>query len=158
MPPVAWQYAPWSELGRDALYALLRLRARVFVVEQACPYADPDGLDPLASHLWTEAAGDALACLRVFGPGVRYPEASLGRIVTAPEVRRTGLGRELVCEGLRRVAQAFGAVPVRIGAQAYLERFYGDLGFVRVSDDYLEDNIPHLDMVRAGDPAGRTDR
>lgn len=143
-----WRYEPWSALTTDELYRILALRQRVFVVEQACPYLDADGWDDRAHHLWQDEGGTLVAYLRVFAPGVKYAEASLGRIVTAPEARRTGRGRALVAEGLARIAAAHGAVPVRIGAQRYLERFYGELGFVRVSDDYLEDGIPHLEMVR----------
>lgn len=142
-----WRFLAWSELGRDDLYAILAARARVFVVEQRCPYLDLDGIDAACWHLWTGAP--VLAYLRVVAPGVKYDEASLGRVVTAPEVRRTGLGRSLVGEGIGRVQALFGPVAIRIGAQKYLERFYGDFGFVRASDDYEEDGIPHLEMVRS---------
>jgi ElaA protein len=146
---VTWRFHPWTELSLDDLYAILVLRSRVFVVEQNCPYLDPDGLDRASHHLWS---GDAaiLAYLRVVPPGAKYDEPSLGRVVTAPEARRAGLGRPLVREGLRRVEALYGPVPVRIGAQKYLERFYGELGFVRASDDYDEDGIPHMEMVRTG--------
>lgn len=145
-----WSYAPFDRLRPDELYRILVLRQRVFVVEQACPYLDADGVDPASDHLWTSsAAGDVLAYLRVVPPGAKYDEPSLGRIVTAPEARRTGLGRELVREGLVRARAAFGAVTLRIGAQKYLERFYGELGFVRASDDYDEDGITHCEMTIA---------
>ena len=147
---IAWRYRPWPALTTDELYRIMIVRQRVFVVEQACAYQDADGWDPRADHLWTEGpGGDVLAYLRVFAPGVKYAEASLGRIVTAPEARRTGLGRPLCREGLARIAAAHGPVPVRIGAQRYLEHFDRELGFVRASDDYDEDGIPHLEMVRA---------
>jgi ElaA protein len=147
---LGWRYAPWAALTTDELYRLLVLRQRVFVVEQTCPYLDADGWDPRASHLWLDDDGGAaaLACLRVFAPGVKYAEACLGRIATAPEARGTGLGRALVVEGLARIAAAHGAVPVRIGAQRYLERFYGEVGFIVASAEYLEDGIPHVEMVR----------
>jgi ElaA protein len=148
----AWRYRAWRELGADELYRFMALRQRVFIVEQNCPYLDADGYDDRAHHLWCDdEVGGAVVCvayLRVFAPAVKYAEASLGRIVTAPEVRRRGLGRPLVREGLARIAAAHGAVPVRIGAQKYLEPFYGGFGFVRASDDYLQDGIPHLEMVR----------
>lgn len=146
---VDWRYRPWAEVTRDELYELLITRARVFVVEQTCPYLDADGYDREAWHLWTAAPdGAVLACLRVLPAGAKYAEPSLGRIVTAPEARGTGLGRALVAEGLRRLAGSCGDVPVRIGAQKYLEKFYGDFGFRRASEDYVEDGIPHLEMIR----------
>jgi ElaA protein len=147
-----WRYLAWGELTTDELYRLLVLRQRVFVVEQTCPYLDADGWDARAHHLWTDdaAGAEARACLRVFAPGVKYAEASLGRIATAPEARGTGLGRALVAEGLARIEAAHGPVAVRIGAQKYLERFYGEVGFATVSEAYLEDGIPHVEMVRPG--------
>jgi len=148
---MTWHYRWWSELTVDELYAIMVVRQRVFSVEQDCAYLDADGVDPSCHHLWQPGPGGVAAYLRVVPPGVKYDEPSLGRIVTAPEARGTGLGRALVGEGLARVAAAHGPVAVRIGAQRYLERFYGEFGFVRVSDDYLEDGIVHLEMVR---PAG----
>lgn len=145
----AWICKPWSALDRDEVYRILRQRARVFVVEQACAYLDLDGYDAAGWHLWTERAGDVAAYLRILPAGVKYAEPSLGRIITAPEHRRAGLGKELVREGLAALAARCGPGPVRIGAQRYLERFYGELGFVRASPDYDEDGIPHLEMIRS---------
>lgn len=146
-----WIFRPWSEVTRDELYEILITRARVFVVEQNCPYLDADGHDRAGWHLWTASpTGAVLAYLRVLPPGDKYAEASLGRVVTAPEARRVGLGRPLIAEGIARAEALFGPVPLRIGAQKYLEHWYGEAGFVRASDDYLEDGIPHLEMVRPG--------
>jgi ElaA protein len=143
-----WRYEPFARLAPDELYRIVALRQRVFVVEQTCAYQDADGLDPDCDHLWTEDPSRAvLAYLRVVPGGMKYAEPSLGRVVTAPEARKSGLGRALMIEGLARARARFGAVPVRIGAQKYLERFYGSLGFVRASDDYVEDGIPHLEML-----------
>ena len=144
-----WSFKSWAELGTDELYAILAVRARVFIVEQSCPYLDLDGYDRPSWHLWS-GADPVRAYLRVLPPGLKYEEPSLGRVVTAPEARRTGLGRQLIPEGLRRCEELFGPRPVRIGAQRYLERFYGEFGFVRASDEYDEDGIPHIEMVRAG--------
>ena len=120
------------------------LRQRVFVVEQRCAYLDADGYDPQSRHLWADRAGSIEAYLRIVPAGAKYAEVSIGRVITAPEARGTGLGREL----MRRGVAACGAQPIRIGAQAHLEKFYGELGFRRVSDEYLEDDIPHIEMLR----------
>jgi ElaA protein len=146
-----WVCKAYRELTTDELYALIKLRQRVFVVEQNCPYLDLDDKDQRARHLWHAPPGGELAAyLRYFGPGELYAEASLGRVVTAPERRRDGLGRALLREGLARVEADFGRCPVRIGAQAYLERFYASFGFARSGPDYVEDGIPHLTMTRPG--------
>jgi ElaA protein len=146
---LTWRYEPFARLTADELYRILALRQRVFIVEQACAYLDADGDDAACDHLWTAGDDGAVrAYLRVVPPGVKYAEPALGRVVTAPEARRGGLGRILMIEGLARARAAFGPVPVRIGAQKYLEHFYGSLGFVRASDDYVEDGIPHLEMLR----------
>ena len=146
---IAWRCAPFAALTTDELYRILALRQAVFVVEQTCPYLDADGRDRDASHLWTDAADGtrALACARLFAPGARYAEACIGRVATAAEARRTGLGRALMREAIARLTAAHGPVPIRIGAQRYLERFYGELGFVTASPEYDEDGIPHVEML-----------
>jgi ElaA protein len=143
-----WHDRAFAELSVAELYAILALRSRVFVVEQACAYLDPDGLDPVARHLWAEDGGGRIAAyLRIIPAGVKAAEVTIGRVVTAPEARGGGLGRELMQRGLAAAGAA--AVPIRVAAQAYLEAFYRELGFVRVSDVYDDDGIPHLDMTRA---------
>lgn len=139
-----WLHRTFDELTTVQLYAILALRQRVFVVEQACAYLDADGYDVQCQHLWAEDAA-IHGYLRIVPSGVKYAEASIGRVVVAPEARGTGLGRELVRRGLEVV----GAQAIRIGAQAHLERFYGEFGFRRVSEIYDEDGIPHIDMLRA---------
>lgn len=140
-----WHDRGFSELTITELYAIIALRERVFVVEQACAYLDADGYDSCARHVWAaNESGAIFAYLRVLPAGAKFPELSLGRVVTAPEARGTGLGRTLI----RRALEAVGAVPVRIGAQAHLERFYGEFGFQRASANFVEDGIPHLEMLR----------
>ncbi len=143
-----WTLRPFDALTPAELYGILALRQRVFVVEQACAYLDADGRDPASLHLFaTDAAGRYVACLRVVPPGTKFVEPSLGRIVTAPEVRRTGLGRDLVARGIDAAIGAHGRVSIRISAQRYLERFYGEFGFVTQGAPYDEDGIPHVDML-----------
>lgn len=150
--PLQWRWSRFGELGVDDLYDALALRCRVFVLEQG-PYLDPDGLDRQAWHLLgRDAAGHLQAYLRVVDPGAKYAEPSIGRVVTAPEVRGSGLGRALTREGLARCAQAWPGRAVRISAQSRLQRFYGEFGFQPVGDEYLEDDIPHIQMLRRATP------
>lgn len=137
----------FGALTVDELYAILALRQRVFVVEQTCAYLDCDDHDQRAIHLWS-SNGALTAYARVLPPGEKFAEASIGRVISAPNTRRTGAGRAIVLRAIEVVKRRYGAVPIRIGAQSYLARFYGELGFERASDDYLEDNIPHIEMLR----------
>ena len=143
-----WHDKAFSELTVLELYAITALRERVFVVEQNCAYLDADGVDPASRHLWTDegVVSKIRAYCRIVPAGAKFPEISIGRVITAPEARGTGLGREV----MRRGIAACGAGPIRIGAQAHLEKFYGELGFVRASELYDEDGIPHIEMLRVG--------
>lgn len=144
-----WQAVLFTDLSTTELYELLALRQIVFVVEQACAYLDCDGKDRLATHLLgREESGQLVAYARLLPPGVSFAEASIGRVVTHPSVRRTGAGRALMHEAIARTRATFGDGPIRIGAQQYLERFYGELGFERASAPYDEDGIPHVEMVK----------
>jgi len=149
---VKWQWSRFNELSVDDLYSIVRLREAVFVIEQNCVYPDADGRDPNAWHLlgWQESKGERrlVAYARVFEPGVRYEEASVGRIVTAPEVRGTGIGKILMAEALRRTESLVPGQRVKIAAQRRLEQFYLGFGFRTISDPYEEDGIMHVDMMR----------
>lgn len=143
-----WQWLRFHDLGVDNLYDALALRCRVFVLEQG-PYLDPDGIDRSSWHLLgRDAEGRLQAYLRVVDPGAKYAEPSIGRVITSPERRGSGLGRVLMAEGLTRCDAAWPAQGVRISAQAHLAPFYRSLGFATVGDEYLEDNIPHVEMLR----------
>lgn len=145
---LGWSWCRFCDLGVDNLYDALALRCRVFILEQG-PYLDPDGIDRDAWHLLGRGAGGALqAYLRVVDPGLKYVEPSIGRVITAPESRGTGLGRVLFGEGVARCEVAWPGQGIRISAQAHLERLYGSYGFTRVGETYLEDDIPHLEMVK----------
>ena len=143
-----WVWARFDDLGVHALHDALALRCKVFILEQG-PYQDPDDADKQSWHLLGYGDDGALqACLRVVDPGVKYAEPSIGRVVTAREARGNGTGRALMQEGLARCGEAWPGRAVRISAQAHLQPFYGSLGFVAVSDEYLEDDIPHIEMLR----------
>lgn len=144
-----WHWSRFEQLGVDNLYDALALRCRVFILEQGA-YQDPDGLDRHAWHLLgRDAGGDLQAYLRVVDPGVKYDEPAIGRVITAPEARGAGLGRRLMQQGIQRCEAAWSGRGIRISAQAHLQQFYGSLGFRAVGEPYLEDDIPHLEMLRA---------
>jgi ElaA protein len=138
-----WHERSFAQLTTRELYAIIALRERVFVIEQRCIYLDADGLDPIATHVWAARDGAIVAYLRILPAGAKFPEASIGRVIVAASERGTGLGRELVGRGI-----VIADGPIRIGAQAHLQRFYGGLGFETISDVYDEDGIPHVDMIR----------
>jgi ElaA protein len=143
-----WTWHAWGELTPDVLYAFLRLRSAVFVVEQNCVFPEMDGRDAQCEHLCGWSDGELVAYLRLVPPGVRTPEVSLGRVVTAPAVRGRGLGRAVMQEGLRRCAQRYPGQAIKVSAQAHLEHFYESLGFATVGVPYDEDGILHVDMLK----------
>ena len=135
----------FDELSTDELYALLRLRAEIFVVEQTCPYQDLDGKDQGALHVCLYDGSRLVAYLRVLARGVRYPEVCISRVVTAEHGR--GWGRLLMQAGMRAAVERFGADAIRISAQCQAIPFYQKQGFAVVSGEYLEDDIPHVEML-----------
>lgn len=157
IPSIAlrWQWSRLEEFAAAELYAVLAARQQVFTVEQRCAFQDADGYDLAAWHLlgWTtDAKAPALAVyLRALDPGSKYAEPSIGRVLTVPPLRRRGLGRVLMKEGIARSARTWPGQPIRIAAQQRLEPFYASLGFRTVTDLYVEDGIAHVDMVRPPD-------
>jgi ElaA protein len=152
-PALHWQAKPYAELERDELYDLLRLRAEVFVIEQNCVYLDPDGKDrhPEALHLLGRAADGALAAyLRILPAGLSYPQVSFGRVLTAPAFRGQGLGAPMIEAALAAIEARWPGADIQIGAQAHLQHYYGRHGFAPSSEPYVEDGIPHIDLLRRG--------
>jgi ElaA protein len=150
---IEWQWLAFEELPRADLYRLLALRQQVFVLEQQCLYPDLDGCDQAAHHLlgWQQVNGqrELAAYLRCLAPGAKYAEMSLGRVLTAPQRRAAGLGRQLLAQGINCAVRQHPGHAIRIGAQHHLERFYQSFGFQTVSAPYDEDGIAHIDMLRA---------
>ena len=139
----------FNELTTMELYSILRARAEIFVVEQDCVYQDLDNKDLNAWHVWFEDEDGVAAYCRVLDKGVSYEgEGSIGRVITVK--RGTGLGYKVMMEGIRVAEEKFGQTSLRISAQQYAQGFYEKCGFVRVSEPYLEDDIPHVQMVRNG--------
>ncbi|MES0873722.1 GNAT family N-acetyltransferase [Sinimarinibacterium thermocellulolyticum] len=146
---LCWQWIDWPAFDPDTLYALLKLRSDIFVVEQNCAYADMDGLDPRCRHLvGRDADGRVQAGLRLVPPGIKHDAPALGRLVVAPAWRGAGYGRELMTQGIAACAQHYPEQPIFLSGQQHLEDFYRSLGFETISTPYLEDGIAHVDMLR----------
>lgn len=147
-----WRFAFFDELTPREVHDVFEARLAVFVVEQDCVFQDIDGRDPRCWHLIGRAdaapGSPILAYCRLVPPGVKYEEPSIGRVLTTAAGRRTGAGRAVVAEALSRASGLWPGRTLRIGAQQYLERFYGEFGFVRASEPYDEDGIMHIDMLR----------
>jgi ElaA protein len=145
---IQWLLKKFEELSPYQLYAVLQLRNEVFVVEQNCVFQDADDKDQNAYHLMGFDNNKLIAYTRLVRPGEIFEEASIGRVVTSPSVRRSGAGKELMEQSIDAVYNLFGIQPIRIGAQLYLKKFYESLGFEQASDSYLEDGIEHIYMIK----------
>lgn len=141
----------FAQLSNTELYAILKLRVDVFVVEQACPYPEIDGRDEGSLHVWLEQDGEILAYLRVLDRGVESEYVAIGRVIAAR--RRLGLGSEIMKAGIRVAQEHFHAEAIYLEGQVYAQGFYESLGFRQISEPYLEDNIPHIKMLRESDPS-----
>lgn len=145
-----WRWCAFDALSVYELQAIYRGRLEVFAIEQGCVYQDVDGADAASFHLAAWAAGRddvPMAYARVVHPGVKYAEPSIGRVITTSAARGTGLGRELVRRAVQQCREAFPGQGIRISAQSRLERFYEGFGFVGQGEPYLEDGIPHTEML-----------
>jgi ElaA protein len=146
--PIRWKLCGFDALSLHELYNLLQLRTEVFVMEQACAFQDMDGTDAQAMHLLGLQGQQVVAYARCFPAGVKFAEASIGRVITRSNVRGTGLGHVLMDKAIESVGTVWGAQAIRIGAQARLKNFYSGHGFVDLGLPYLEDGIDHLEMLR----------
>ena len=135
----------FEELSVNELYDILKLRVDVFVVEQNCPYPEIDNKDKGAYHLWLEDEEGIAAYLRVLDKGVSFDDPAIGRVISAR--RRKGYGTILMKEGIRIAKEKYGAEKITIEAQVYARKFYENVGFKKVSEEFLEDGIPHIIMT-----------
>ena len=145
---IDWKFVAFDALTLTELYAVLQLRSEVFVVEQACVFQDMDGVDPAAMHLLGTSGGRVVAYARCFAAGVKFKEASIGRLITHSELRGSGAGHVLLRRAIASVTQQWGPQAIRIGAQARLENFYRQHGFEATGAPYIEDGIAHIEMLR----------
>lgn len=142
-----WILKPFATLTTVELYAILELRSEVFVVEQNCVYQDIDGKDKKSLHLMAWLGDELIAYTRLVPQGVSFTEASIGRVITSPRHRGFGLGITLMQKSIAHTLSHYATDQIRIGAQLYLKKFYEGLGFKTVSDPFLEDGIPHIEML-----------
>lgn len=143
-----WEWKPFNDLTAEEVYTVLCVRQQVFVLEQECLYLDADGKDRNSFHLMGFLGDELVAYARIVEPGISYKEVSIGRILSSEKVRGTGAGKELMEQALSRIECHYGNVPVRISAQTYLLKFYQKFGFQSTGKEYLEDDIPHTEMLR----------
>lgn len=162
MTDLSWRWYSWAQLDADTLYAFLKLRSDIFVVEQNCVFPEMDGVDAQCLHLCgRDGEGRLLAYLRLLPPGVAraahviegeraemHDGPALGRLVVEARARKRGYARAAIEDALRVCAFRHASLPVYLSAQQHLEHFYAALGFTRLSQAYLEDGIWHVDMRR----------
>ena len=139
----------FKALTLEELYGILQLRSEVFVVEQDCVYQDLDGKDQKALHVVGLKNNKVIAYARLFKPGDYFKEASIGRVVVSPSTRKEGYGVEIMRASIQAVKEQYNETTMRISAQKYLLKFYNSLGFVQEGEEYLEDGIPHVAMVKS---------
>tara|TARA_B100001741_G_C16449447_1_gene549671 strand:- start:181 stop:630 length:450 start_codon:yes stop_codon:yes gene_type:complete len=145
---IEWRFKSFEDLTKSELHEMMILRQQVFIVEQDCPYQDADVKDKYSHHLLGYIKGGLVAYLRLVKPGISYEEMSFGRIVIALTHRGSGLGIALMKEGIKQSIILYGTSNNRISAQSHLLPFYQKFGFVSTGKEYLEDDIPHTEMIK----------
>ncbi len=146
-----WKLKKYKQLTVEEFHDILQLRINVFVVEQNCPYPELDGKDKIAFHFYAvaeENPSQILAYTRLFKRGDYYKQSAIGRVVVHPKFRRTGLGHELIKRSILQINNLFQTSEIKIGAQTYLKKFYETHKFYKVGEEYLEDGIPHIYMIK----------
>ncbi len=146
---IDWSWSPFAALTLHEWHDIVQLRINIFVVEQKCPYPELDGKDPECFHIKGQINDTIIATARIVPPGISYPEVSIGRVAVARNFRSNGFGRVLMQTVMQAIYEEFGIVSVRLSAQSYLLHFYEQFGFISTGKTYLEDGIPHTEMLRA---------
>lgn len=146
--PITWEIISYKDLTLNQFHDIIQLRIDVFVVEQDCPYPELDGKDKKAFHVFgLNDEGETIAVARLLPKGISYKEISIGRVATAKKVRHEKIGIELMETSMEFIKTNYPNEPVRISAQSYLVKFYEKFGFKSTGKTYLEDNIPHTEML-----------
>ncbi|GGK30421.1 ElaA protein [Yeosuana aromativorans] len=142
------QVKSFQELSTQELYDILQLRSEVFVVEQNCVYQDIDGKDQKALHVIGIKNNKIVAYTRIFKPGDYFENASIGRVVVAKNQRQFKYGYDIMKASISAIENSYKETFIKISAQAYLKSFYNNLGFKEIGQEYLEDDIPHIAMIK----------
>lgn len=142
-----WIIKTFNELTTDELYKILQLRNEVFIVEQECPYQDIDGKDNESYHIFLKKDNEVIAYSRILKKGISYEQASIGRVIVKKDYRGGNIAKDMLLKSISFIKNSLHEKEIKIQAQAYLDKFYSSLGFEKISDVYLEDNIPHMDML-----------
>jgi len=145
---MSFKWSRLEALSTLELYEIIKAREAVFVVEQNCPYQETDEKDLKAWHLMATMEGELAAYARVVDPGAKFAEPSIGRVMVVEKFRKKNIGRTLMDEAIRFSETTFPGATIRISAQVYLKKFYESLGFLASSEQYDEDGIPHIEMIR----------
>lgn len=143
-----WIIKKFDELSIHELYAILQLRNEVFIIEQNCIYLDIDNKDQQAVHLMCFEDENLIGYARLLSPGISYSDPSIGRVVTAQNVRKKGVGKELISRSIEACINLYGNTGITLSAQLYLTKFYEDFGFKTSGDSYPEDGLDHIKMIR----------
>lgn len=144
---IHWEVKHYNNLSLDEFHDLIQLRIEVFVIEQDCPYQDVDGKDKVSFHLIGRVNDKIVATSRILPPGISYEEVAIGRVVIGESARGKGYAHDMMQQSKDFIVQEFGNVPIRLSAQKYLESYYGAHGFKSTGKEYLEDGIPHVEML-----------
>lgn len=142
-----WFNKPFEKLTNDELYALLKLRVDVFVVEQDCPYPELDNYDQQAIHYFLKINEEFAAYVRILPSNSKYEEVSIGRVLVLKKFRRQGYAQQIMQKAIDYVMNEWKETRIKVQGQEYLKDFYSGFGFEQVSESYLEDGIPHIDMI-----------
>ena len=146
---INWSFKKFDDLTSHELYSVLQLRNEVFVVEQNGVFQDADNKDQDSHHLMGWDNETLVAYSRIVPSGIAYDSfPSIGRVVTSPKMRRTGIGKTLMRQSIEELQKLLGKNSIKLGAQLYLKKFYESFGFVQSSEVYIEDGIPHIEMIR----------
>ena len=142
-----WKIKKFEELTTNELYMILKVRNEVFILEQTCPFLDCDDKDRSSYHMFLENNNEIIAYCRLLPKGVAYKESSIGRVLVSKNYRGQNLAKELMEKGINFIIKNLNENEIKIQAQAYLFKFYSSFGFIPISDEYIEDDIPHIDMI-----------